>query len=234
LKIIHYTYLLFSVLLLNSCGSKTVTSDNAENVLKECAIHYDAKVINNDHPLAFYAPSEADVKVKNDKWHLEINSMGFFHMYFVFDGGKNTLSQMAMCMDLKSARIDDSIQSAKENSNYVLNFKETTDTKMIAGYSCIRVIANKIENPTDTFSIYYTKDIGEENCNNLTPYKKIRGWLMDYRMLRLGIEMKFEATSVKPAVVNDVDFTIPEKYEIVPRDEFNTKLSSYLSGLSGI
>lgn len=236
MHITQFTYSLLIIAFFASCGTsensgKTESSDNA---LSEGIIMYEAKVLNNDHPLTSYAPTEAEVKIKNEKWHLEMSSMGFFHMYFIFNGSNNTLSQMAKCMDLKSACIDDTTESAKENANYTLDFQETRDTKIIAGYTCNRVIAKKTDNPTDTFSIYYTKDIGYENCNALTPYKKIKGMLMDYRMLRLGIEMRFEAKTIKKTDVLDSDFTIPEIFEVVPRDEFNTRLNSYLSGLSGI
>jgi hypothetical protein len=112
-----------------------------------------------------------------------------------------------------------------ENNKYKLTFKETNETKMIAGYKCKKVIATKVSDPSVTFDVYYTPDIGSENSNELTPYKELKGMPLDYRVLRLGLEMHFVATCVKSEEIKDSDFDVPSYYKILNRPEFDKEFN---------
>lgn len=204
-----------------SCGG----SHKSENAFTEGIVEYKADVINTTHPLASFAPSTATVKLKNDKWVLEMSTMGIFNMFFTCNLANNTLVQMIKYMDIKNACIENDSMLAEENSKYKLTFKETKETKVIAGFKCKKVIATKVSDPSVVFDIYYTEDIGPENGNALTPYKEIKGMPMDYRIMRLGLEMHFVATSAKSEEIKDVDFDIPSYYKILTRPEFDKEFN---------
>lgn len=106
-----------------------------------------------------------------------------------------------------------------ENKNYALNFVETDEIKKIAGYDCKKVKVDMVNNPGVTFDIYYTSELGMDSINNIGPYKKIKGMLMQYRLKKLGLEMCFTATSVKKQEVKEDVFEVPPYYEIVTRSE---------------
>ncbi len=215
-------FLLVSLsLICFSCGG----SRKSENAITEGVIEYKASVINENHPLASFAPSSASVKIKNDKWILEMSTMGIFNIYFSCNLENKTLSQMIKYMDIKNACIENDSMLIEENNKYKLTFKETNETKMIAGYKCKKVIATKASDPSVVFDVYYTPDIGSENSNELTPYKELKGMPLDYRVLRLGLEMHFVATSVKGEEIKDSDFDVPSYYKILNRPEFDKEFN---------
>lgn len=209
-----------------SCGSK-----KSEHAITEGIVDYKTDVINTEHPLSSFAPSNATVKIKQNKWLVEMSTMGLFNVYFCCDLDKLTLTEMIKYMDIKNACIENDSTLKDENDKYKLTFKETKETKEIAGFKCKKVVATKVLDPKCSFDVYYTEDIGPENGNALTPYKKLKGTLMDYRIMRLGLEMHFVATSAKKTVVNDSDFEIPSYFKILTRkefdDEFNTLFADF-------
>ena len=204
-----------------SCGGP----HKAENAFTEGIVEYKADVINCKHPLASFAPSTATVKVKNDKWLLEMSTMGIFNIYFSCNLANKTLVQMIKYMDIKNACVETDSMLLEENNKYKLTFKETNSTKMIAGFKCKKLIATKVSAPTESFDVFYTEDIGPENGNDLTPYKGIKGMPMDYRVMRLGLEMHFIATSAKGGEVKDADFEVPSYYKILTRQAFDIEFN---------
>ncbi len=222
MKFIATKYLILFVLvelvLLSSCGGKS----KSENFISEGIVEYKTDVINTDHPLATFAPSTATAKLKNNKWIVEMSTMGLFNVYFCCDLDKGTLTEMIKYMDIKNACIENDSTLKEENDKYQLTFKETKETKEIAGFKCKKVIATKVLDPKCTFDVFYTEDIGPETGNALTPYKALKGMPMDYRIMRLGLEMHFIATSVKKEEIKDTDFEIPSFYKILTRKEFDT------------
>ena len=212
-------YLSISIITCVNCGGPK----KAENAISEGVIDYKTEVINTSHPLASFAPSTATAKIKENKWILEMSAMGFFNVYFSCDINKGTLTEMIKYLDIKNACVENDSMLKEENNNYLLTFKETKETKMIAGFKCKKVIATKVSAPATTFEVYYTPDIGVENSNALTPYKELKGMLMDYRIVRLGIEMHFIATGAKKDEIKDSDFEIPSNFKIFTRKEFDAE-----------
>jgi hypothetical protein len=204
-----------SLFLFSSCGNGKKT----ENALDEGVIEYSALVVDEGHPMAGLAPSTATVKFKDNKFELEMSTMGFFNTMFISDPSKKTLTQMVKFMDIKSACIQQESDLRAENMDYELNFKETNDTKKIAGYKCKKVKATMVKDPSVSFDVYYTDELGSDSINNLSPYRSIKGMLMHYRLKKLGLEMCFTATAVKKEDVKDETFEVPSYYKIVTREE---------------
>lgn len=203
------------MLLFTSCkgGKKT------ENALAEGVIEYNASVVDEGHPMAGLAPSTATVKFKGNKYELEMSTMGIFNTMFVSDPSKKTLTQMVKFMDIKNACIQKESDLAPENKAYELKFEESKDTKKIAGYKCKKMKATLVHDPSVSFDIYYTDELGSDSINHLSPYKPVKGMLMQYRLKKLGLEMCFTATAVKKEEVRDETFEVPSYYKIVNRAE---------------
>lgn len=205
---------IITVFALSSCKGK-----RTENSLTEGLIEYNAAVVDETHPMAGLAPSSATVKFKENKFELEMSTMGIFNTMFVSDPSKKTLTQMVKFMDIKNACIQKESDLIPENKEYELKFEETKDTKKIAGYSCKKVKATLVNNPAVTFDVYYTDELGSDSINQLSPYKAIKGMLMQYRLKKLGLEMCFTATAVKKEEIADDTFEVPSYYKIVTRSE---------------
>jgi hypothetical protein len=75
------------------------------------------------------------------------------------------------------------------------------------------------DDPAVTFDAYYTKEMGMETVNSLSPYAGIKGMLMQYRLKKMGLEMQFTARSVKQADVPESTFEVPAYFKIVSREE---------------
>ena len=182
-------------------------------------IEYNAEVVDQNHPMAGLAPSTATVKFKKNKVQLEMSTMGIFNTTFISNPAQKTLTQMVKFMDLKNACIQRECDLVDENKNYELNFVETKEIKKIAGYNCKKVKVDMVNNPGVSFDVYYTTELGMDSINNIGPYKKIKGMLMQYRLKKLGLEMCFTATSVKKEEIKEDVFEVPAYYKIVTRTE---------------
>ncbi len=202
------------LLLFNSCQS-----NKTENALTEGVIEYNAEVVDHNHPMAGLAPSSATVKFKGNLFQLEMSTMGIFNTIFISNPAKKTLSQMVKFMDIKDACIETEADLIAQNKDYELTLTEEKETKKIAGYNCKKMKATLVKDPSVSFDVYYTDELGLDSINNLGPYKSIKGMLMQYRLKKLGLEMCFTATTVKKEEVKDSDFEIPAYYKIVSRSE---------------
>lgn len=218
MRAINYIFVLISIVtvgVFTSCG----TSKKSEKELSEGVIEYATEVVDQSHPMAGLAPSSATVKFKNNLQHVEMSTMGIFNTVFISNPAKNTLSQMVKFMDIKNACIETATDLAQQNKDYELKLEEQKGTKLIAGYNCKKVKATLVSDPSVTFDVYYTDELGMDSINNIGPYKAIKGMLMQYRLKKLGLEMSFTATSVKSEVVTDDNFEVPAFYKIVTRSE---------------
>lgn len=198
-----------------SCGG----SKKSENALTEGVIEYNAEVVDQSHPMAGLAPGSATVKFKDNRLQVEMSTMGIFNTIFISDPGKKTLTQMVKFMDIKNACIQTEADLVQENKDYELKLEEVKGTKKIAGYNCKKVKATYVNNPSESFDVYYTDELGLDSINNIGPYKQLKGMLMQYRLKKLGLEMCFTATAVKKEEIKDDIFEIPAFYKIVTRPE---------------
>ena len=195
--------------------------------ISEGVIEYDAEVIDESHPMAQLAPGSMTLRFKNDMYVAEMSTMGFFTTHFLADPKKKNLIEMVKVLDVKNAYIEDEKALAKENEAYKLNFKETKETKIIAGYKCKKLIASKVSDPEDKFVVYYTDEFNVKTPNFSNPYSGIHGMLMEYRLKKFGLEMCFRAKSVRKEDIPDSEFELPPYYKIVTKEEMEAFFKSF-------
>ena len=189
--------------------------------INEGIIEYDAKVVDENHPMAGLAPGKMTVKFKNDLFAAEMNSMGVFTTIFIANPNKKTLIQLVKVFNVKQACIDDEKMIQQENDDYKLDFQETKETKEIAGYKCKKLIATLADDPTVKFDVYYTEEMNVTNPNFSNPYSKIKGMLMQYRLKKFGLEMTFTALGVKKEEIPDEEFELPAYYKVISKKEMD-------------
>jgi len=200
---------------------------DGDKAAKEGIIEYETRVINESHPLAGLAPTSATLKFKNDKFLMEMSALGMFNTTFICDLSKKTLTQMVKFMDMKNACIETEKEITQENLAYQITFVETTETKLIAGYKCKKVKATMVHDPSVTFDVYYTNEMGNEAVNALSPYSPIKGMLMQYRLKKMGLELEFTAKSVTKAEIPDNTFELPAYFKIISQEE----MQQFFAGL---
>jgi len=221
-------FILYSTFFIYSWSFLSCSSDKNEKLLKEGQIEYTAAVVDENHPLAGLAPGAATIKFKDSRLIIEMSTMGIFNTSFISNPHKKTLVQLVKCMDMKNACIQTETDLDKASDEYRLVLTDSKRTKTIAGYVCKCMMANPPSNPADTFAVYYTEQIAADSINFLSPYRQIKGMMMDYRLKKLGIEMHFTATSVKKEEIPETTFDIPSYYKIVTRQEMEQVFADIL------
>jgi GLPGLI family protein len=190
--------------------------------ISEGIIEYDAKPVDENNPMAGYAPNKMTVKFKKNLLAAEMSVMGgIFTTTFIFNPAKKTLTQLVKMLDLKQACIEDETAIAKENKDYQLLLEETNEKKEIAGYKCKKVIATMADDPSVKFDVYYTDELNVNNPNENTPYSSLKGMLMQYRLKKLGLELEFTAKGVQKEKITDSDFELPAYYKVISLKEMD-------------
>ena len=209
------------ILLFTSCGSA------GKGGKDEGIIEFDTKGIDEKHPLYGLAPSSATLKFKGDKFAIEMSTMGMFNTSIIGDAKAKTITQTVKFLDIKQACIQNEKEIIADNMEFALKLDETGETKKIINLKCYKVKATKINEPNVSFDVWYTKELGMENCNALTPYAQLKGVLIDYRIKKMGLEMHFVAKRYEQSVVPDNTFEIPSSMKIISQDEMAKFFSNY-------
>lgn len=95
-----------------------------------------------------------------------------------------------------------------------LTYHETGKKSQICGFTCNEVQVNFPEK-NRTFNIWYTSDIDVTSPNQLTPYFKIKGVLMDFYYIMGEAEMRFRAREVYNKEVPEKNFEKKKNYKSV-------------------
>lgn len=212
-----------SLFLLNTaCENSPLSSSK-----KEGLIEFDTKGVDPKHPLYGFAPSSATLKFKEEKFSIEMSIMGMFNTTIIADNTKKSMAQTVKFLDIKQACVERGAELDEDNSKYALKIEETSETKDIIGFKCHKIRVSKVGDPTDHFDAWYTKELGTEDVNALTPYAAVKGMLMDYRVERMGMELHFLAKKYEQIEIPDKSFEIPASMKIVSRPE----MEQFIEGL---
>ncbi len=209
----------FSVILVAAMFVFWDCTGKNDKIINEGIIEFDVSAVDPNHPWAGMIPSTATLKFKDDKFLLEMSTMGMFTTMFICNQENKTLTQMVKFLDIKQACIENESDINKENLGYKIKWEETKETKTLAGYKCKKIKVEMAGDPSVKFDAYYTGEMGSENVNNLSPYNGVKGMLMQYRLKKMGLELQFTAKSVKSADVTDNIFEIPAYFKIVNKAE---------------
>ena len=212
-NIIHFPIFYFVLITVSfwiiSCNP--IKNSNTQ----EGIIEFDTKGVDENHPLYSLAPNSASLKFKNEKFTLEMSVMGLFNTSIIGNIKTKTLVQTVKFMNINQACIENEADITKSNLDYPIKILETNETKEILGLKCYKAKVTKLNLPSETFDVWYTKELGVENCNNLTVYAPIKGMLLDYRIQKMGMELHFKASSYKPEKLTDNIFEIPASMKII-------------------
>jgi len=203
--------LVIPAIFLLSCGPKGEAGCN------EGSIEFATRPMDENHPLFGLAPSSATLKYKDEKFALEMSSMGMFHTAIIGDTKAKTITQTVKFLDIKQACIETEKDIIAENKDFALKIEETNETKEIIGLKSYKLKVTMVNDPSITFDAWYTKDLGMEDCNSLNPYAQVKGVLLDYRVKKMGMEMHFVAKSRKKDVISEKTFEIPSHMQIVDK-----------------
>ncbi len=191
-----------------------------EKFISEGEIIYDATVIDQSNPMATMAPSKMIVRFKGDKSCAEMSAgMGLFSTSFISDPEKKSVTQLVKILNKKFLSVQGEKSINDENQLFPIELVTTNETKIIAGYKCIKAHVIPKDKSTAPFDIYYTEELNIKQPNFTNPFYKVNGVLMEYQLKKFGLEMKFVAKTVKNDLVDDKCFQIPRDYKKVTEKE---------------
>jgi GLPGLI family protein len=87
-------------------------------------------------------------------------------------------------------------------------FKDTKETKTIAGYPCTKAVGTTKNG--DIFTVYYTKSIILENANYNVQFKNIEGLPLAYEWLKGNQKIKYSVSTITMNPVPASKFDIPK------------------------
>jgi GLPGLI family protein len=106
-----------------------------------------------------------------------------------------------------------------------IEFKNTTETKTIAGYKCIKAIAKTKDGYS--FTVYYTTELIPENRSYNAKFRSLNGLPLEYELTNGSFLIKYTISSINLNPVPASKFDIPKSgYREMTYDEskkLNTK-----------
>ena len=89
-----------------------------------------------------------------------------------------------------------------------ITFTNTTETKNIAGYNCLKAIANMKDG--SSFTVYYTNEIVPDNLEYNYQFKNLNGLPLEYELKQESIVIRYTANKITLNPVPASKFDVPK------------------------
>ncbi|SRR6056297_1827506 len=216
-RIGFYLSVIVSVFFLTHC-KKIVDKDT----FKEGIIKYDIQYPGDslDSFIQKFLPKTMVIEFRNNDIKNQFKSAsGFVNFCHIKNYNKKEDVTLINFFNKKYKYIENFNQPSlifKEREN--INLQYTQEKKEIAGFPCKKAIISFMENGDTTYiETYYTEEIDIKGFNDHTPFEKIDGVLLEFKLNIYEIPMKFKARTVKRANIPEKSFKIPKGYKQINR-----------------
>jgi hypothetical protein len=205
------------ILLVTGCKHKE------EKFISEGRIEYDVVVVDDKGSgMASMIPHKMTIKFKNNKSCATMTAgMGLFATSFISDPETETHTICMKLLNKKMVTVQNAFDIERENTASSYDLIPTKETKIIAGYNCLKVHIKPRTNDQKEFDIYYTKELDFKNANFANPFHQLDGVLMEYQIKKMGFELRFTATAVINEDVEDDNFTYTSDHKKISGKEMN-------------
>src|SRR5690349_19553282 len=96
----------------------------------------------------------------------------------------------------------------EKNARYEgITFSNTSETKEIAGYKCVKAVAKM--NDGSSFTVYYTPDIVPENKEYDYHFKNLNGLPLEYELTQRNLTIRYTVSKINLNPVPASKFDIP-------------------------
>ncbi|MDB4061587.1 hypothetical protein N8371_09640 [Vicingaceae bacterium] len=227
------SYLTFPVLLalfFSACDNISF-----QEGITEGKIEYDVSYpnISEDNFMLDLLPKNMTTTFVDNSYRSDVVAgMGIFKTSIICNAEKEKLIHSIKMLQTKYA----SELSKEDFKKFNPAFNEvevtfTDESKDIAGYNCKSADAKVLGDSVWTFKVFYTDEINIENVNAYTPFKPIKGVLMEYELLSNNVLMKFTATKV---IQEDIDVSVlslEEDYEMVEPNKLKMEIEKLFANI---
>ena len=191
----------------------TAFSASAQKKVAELTLVYDYSVSNAKQPQASGTPNATHtVYIKGSKSRSEITNNDVnneFSSTIIFDAstGFGVILKEVSGQKLLIRLNPDNWK--EKNSPYEgLVFKNSTETKEIAGYKCQKATAQTRSGATIT--VYYTKEILPDNREYEAAFRNLEGLPLEYELANGDLKIKYRLSRINLGPVPASKFDIPK------------------------
>jgi GLPGLI family protein len=202
---IHRVFLVFAISSLFSLGAI------AQKKVSELTLVYDTEITtgSKDPKLAdAFDGATTTIYVKGPLSRLEMVS-ALFTSTTIHDSKAGTavvLREVSGQKLLIRLTADDWKDKNKRYEG--ITFKDTEETKVIAGYTTTKAIATMPDG--STFTVYYTKDIIPENREYEYQFRSLAGLPLEYELNQGNLKIKYTVSQINLNPVPAAKFDIPK------------------------
>ena len=198
--------LLPSLVILFLCPSV-----NAQKKVAELTLVYDASIStgNNQPKLAdAFDGATTTVYIKGSMSRSEMTSAlaSFTSIHDAKTGTTVVLQEISGQKLLIRMTADNWKDKNKKYEG--ISFSNTNETKIIAGYKCIKAVATMKDGTA--FTVYYTKDIIPENSEYDVQFKNLEGLPLEYELTQGSLTIKYTVSKINMNPVPASKFDIPK------------------------
>ena len=170
-------------------------------------------------------PTEMIMKVSPDKL-LQVMHSDIMDYKTIFDAptqSSNTLMDMMgqkFCIKNTAAQLAEQ----RKKAGMVMTVKSTSETKIIAGHNCKRVIvtAKSSKAAAKTFDCYFTDDIDISKFSFGNIFPEVKGLPLEFSMNQGPFMLKMTAKSIKKENIAASVFAISAEYKQVTSDQLKS------------
>lgn len=181
----------------------------------------------NQNPIITFLPTEMTYIFKDGKTKQQVEGWGgVFKMIGISDSKNDSVVAL---MKLLGDKFLYRCKLGEDSFGYEpwenLTYEYLNEEKLIAGYNCKKAIAHHKE---ASYELYYTEDIIINQANWNTPFKEIKGVLLEYQIDMFNIKTKIEALEIKNIKIEESEFNIPEGYKNVDKKKIEDTVYKFM------
>jgi hypothetical protein len=215
-------FFLFTLILVYFNNSNVNAQSNQKQF--NGTISYSLKYEGDMEPaLLAQQPKELEIKIFGNKSKTQVDQGGA-SVIVIKDADKKMIITL---LDIQMLGKKIMMKTPQEDIDKELaklpptSIKYIDETKEIAGYKCRKgEITTKDDDGKEEKSFFfYTEELGVCDRNFDTPFKDVKGTLMEYEQKSDKLIVKMLVTKVKKQKVSEKDFMIPEGYEEMTQEQ---------------
>ncbi len=221
----YKNFLILSLLLLTISGCNEIKSHKnfAEGTI-EYSIQFENS--NQTNLSSTMLPNHLTIKFRDDNISSRIEGLSGSVNLTCINNVKKQECIILVNLWGKKLYYQDSLTKGNLPNFYAgmpsITIEKTNDIVTFQGYNCKKAIAHS---SGSSFEILYTNDIKIANPNANTPFDTIDGVMLKFNIILHKQLMSISATSIQSEDIPWNHFTIPPKYEKVPKKTIEDLIS---------
>ena len=216
--------IMLSVLTISFFGCGNDVSNGKEGI-----IHFELTYLDdeNANPIITFLPNTMSYAFKDGKTIQKVEGWGgVFKMIGISDTKKDSVTAL---MKILGEKFEYRCKLGEDSFGYApldgLTIEYVSGEKIIAGYKCKKAIAHYKD---IDYELYYTEDIKIKDANWNTPFKEVKGVLMEYQISMFNINTKIVAKEIEKVIIDDSEFIIPEGYTCVDKKKIEETVFKFM------